>query len=84
MIPRRKLKPRKPRPVNEGGRARKGLKKVGMRTYQVEGPAGSFQIERDGRSRFLLRAPHTIPPFHNGEYRRLIDARRDAESWAGL
>ena len=63
--------------------ARKGLKRT-MRGYIVTGPAGEFHIERERRGKFLLRAPHTPPPFHNGDYRRLMDARRDAESWAGL
>ena len=65
-------------------KSRKGLKKDGMRGYVVTGPAGAFFIERDRPGRFLLRAPHTPKPFHNGDYRRLRDARRDAESWAGL
>ncbi len=64
--------------------SRKGLKKHGMRGYIISGPRGTILIERERRGRFLLRTGGTALPFYNGEYRLLRDARRDAESWAGL
>lgn len=66
------------------GTSRKGLKRHGMRAYVIEGPAGRFEIERDRPWRWLVRAAHIPRPFYSEQFRRLMDARRAAEQWAGV
>lgn len=64
--------------------ARRGLKKIGMRTYQITGPDGVVEIERDHARRWLVRGPGYPRPFFNMDALRLRDARDQAELWAGI
>lgn len=69
--------------------SRKGLRRYGMGGYVVQGPAGGFFIDRERHrgghgANFRLRPQHIPKPFYSQEFRRLMDARRVAEDWAGL
>lgn len=81
MKRRRHRRPR--RPERHGSLSRKGLRRIGMRTYAVASAAGPIEIERDRPGRWLVRLPTTIKPFHNGEFPTLRLARKSAEAWAG-
>lgn len=67
--------------------ARKGLKKIGLRRYLIEGPMRAFIIERDAPYRFFV-SPQlygTMPHgFFAQAFKRLKDAREHAEKQAGL
>ena len=62
--------------------ARKGLKRLGMRRYLVEGPDRAFEIERARPGKFLVREFGMPNAFFNQAFRRLFEARRAAEYWA--
>lgn len=66
------------------GASRKGLKRYGMRSYLVEGPHARFVIERERPWRWLIRHINVPPGFYSEKFRRLSDARKQAEGWAGL
>lgn len=55
--------------------SRKGLKRVGMRTYAC----GDWLIDRERPRCFLVRGKGWPPGFFSSQFRRLIDARRHAE-----
>lgn len=62
--------------------ARKGLKRRGMRSYEI----GGFIITRDRPRRFYLRPVHLAdspPEFFSMRFKRLGDARQMAESLDG-
>lgn len=75
--------------------ARKGLKRHGMRAYAVTGPRGTWLIERERPSRFVVR-PEGWPRAPGGKgrkrdvffqvspFRRLYQARAHAEAQAGI
>lgn len=63
---------------------RKGLKRSGMRSYAVEGPERTYEIERDRPGKYLVREAGMPRAFFNCAYRTLTEARRTAEYWAGL
>lgn len=68
-------------------RANKGLKRHGLRSYIVEGPADSYVIVRDRPWRFLVRNakfPVIYNDFFAMRFRNLKRARTFAEEAAGL
>lgn len=64
--------------------ARCGLKRIGLREWLVEGPHGTYVIERDSPRRWYVRAAHIPKQFYNDKFRRLRDARVVAEGFAGV
>lgn len=62
---------------------RKGLRRVGMRTYEIDGPRGRFAIERVHGKRWEVRPAHFPSCFLFGHYPRLAAARAYAERLAG-
>lgn len=63
--------------------ARRGLKKVGLRSYLIEGPAATIVIEREANHRFSIRHHGHHPSFFLQRFRRLSAARLAAEYFAG-
>lgn len=63
---------------------RKGLKRYGMRSYIVKGPAASIVIERERPWRFAIRHENMPPGFFMEKFRRLGRARAVAEAYAGV
>lgn len=64
--------------------SRRGLKRIGMRKYLVQGDGGAFHIEREASRRFLVRPAGFHSAFYFAVYRRLRDARLHAEQLAGV
>lgn len=63
--------------------SRKGLKRVGMRRYMVEGDRGAFAIDRDSATRWYVMPPDwPRNGFFAMQFRRLRDARQYAERLA--
>lgn len=62
----------------------KGLKRIGMRAWEIGGPRGSMVIERDRRSLYLVRASSAPPNTLWEEFQRLAAARAWAEYQVGL
>lgn len=68
-------------------KSRKGLKKIGMRSYRVDGPKDSYIITRDAPWRFLVRnarSPVLFADFFALKFKRLKAARAWAEREAGV
>lgn len=63
--------------------SRKGLKRLGMRSYEVTGPKGAVIIERDRPRHFLVRPAWLPRAFDYGDYRLLRDAAAYARRLAG-
>lgn len=62
----------------------KGLKRIGMRTFQVDGPKGSYVIKRERRGLYSVRSAIIPPRALWEEFQRLASARAWAEFQAGL
>lgn len=62
----------------------KGLKRIGMRTFRVDGPKGSYVIERERRGLYSVRSAIIPPRALWEEFQRLASARAWAEFQAGL
>ena len=63
---------------------RKGLKRVGLRTYAVEGLGPTILIDRERARKFRIRRETYPPGFYFQEFRRLTDARAAAEHWVNF
>lgn len=64
--------------------SRKGLKRVGMRRYLVEGDSRALAIDRDSATRWFVMPPDwPRNGFFAHQFRRLKDARAYAEAVIG-
>lgn len=63
---------------------RKGLKRLGMRSYTITGPLGTFIIERERPRKFSVRRSGMHPAFFFQKFKLLRDARSAAEVWAAI
>lgn len=63
--------------------ARRGLRRIGLRTWEVVGDRGRWIIERCGAHDWRIKPEDMPRPFFHESHPTLYAARVTAEGWAG-
>lgn len=64
--------------------SRKGLKRIGMRSYLIHGAKAAIVIDRERPWRWAIRHEDMPPGFYMEKFNRLAKARMAAEAYAGV